>query len=187
MMTDLWAHYMERMIDNDVPGVIIDMRSNSGGSSNLANDFAGFFFDEEIAVSYWWNYSSLTAEFERWPIPELIEPGPMYYGGPVTVLVGPDCVSACEGFAYNMTRQGRAQVVGHYPSAGAYGGVGRGQVWLPDELELQFPTTRSTTPEGEIIIEGIGIVPDVTVPVTVDSALGEEDAVLNRAIELLTE
>jgi C-terminal processing protease CtpA/Prc len=187
LMTDLWAHYIEQMIDNNVPGLIIDMRFNSGGSSNLANDFAGYFFDEEITVSYWWDYSSLTAEFERWPIPERIEPGPMYYDDPVIVLVGPDCVSACEGFTYNMTQQGRALVVGHYPSAGAYGGVGRGQVWLPDELELQFPTTRSTTPDGEVIIEGVGIVPDVTVPVTVDSALGEEDAVLNRAVELLTE
>jgi C-terminal processing protease CtpA/Prc len=77
--------------------------------------------------------------------------------------------------------------VGHYPSAGAYGGVGRGQVSLPDDLELQFPTTRSTTPDGDIIIEGVGIVPDVTVPVTEESVLGEEDAVLSKAVELLTE
>jgi carboxyl-terminal processing protease len=187
MMTDLWAHFMEQMVENDVPGLIIDMRTNGGGSSNLANDFAGYFFEEEIDVSYWWNYNEMTEQFERWPNPEQVKPGPMYYDGPVVVLVSPDCVSACEGFSYNMTQQGRARIVGHYPSAGAYGGVGRGQVSLPDDLELQFPTTRSTTPDGDIIIEGVGIVPDVTVPVTEESVLGEEDAVLSKAVELLTE
>jgi C-terminal processing protease CtpA/Prc len=187
LMTDLWAHYMEQMIDNNVPGLIIDMRANGGGSGNLANDFASYFFDEEVILAYWWNYSTFTEDFERWPTPERLEPAPLYYDEPVVVLVGPDCVSACEGFSYAMAQNGRATIVGHYPTAGAYGGVGRGQVSLPDELELQFPTTRSTTPDGEVIIEGTGVVPDITVPVTEESALGMEDAVLEAAIELLTE
>ena len=65
--------------------------------------------------------------------------------------------------------------------------MGRGQVTLPDEIELQFPAIRSMTPDGEIILEGVGVVPDITVPVTVESALGTEDTVLKAAIELLSE
>jgi len=187
MMTDLWTYYMEEMIENDVPGLIIDMRVNGGGSGALSNNFPGFFFEEEITLAYWWRYSVLEEGFIRWDVPERIEPAPIYYDGPVVILVGPDCVSACEGFTYAMTQQDRALVIGHYPTAGAYGGVGRGQVTLPGDMELQFPTTKTTTPDGEVIIEGDGVVPDVVVPVTEESALGPEDAVLEAAIKALLE
>lgn len=187
VMTDLWAHYMEQMTENDVPGLIIDMRANGGGSGNLANDFAGYFFDEEIVLAHWWSYSAATDAFEEGKRVERLKPAPLFYDGPVVLLVGPDCVSACEGFSYAMTQNGRATIIGHYPTAGAYGGVGRGQVTLPDDLELQFPAIRSMTPDGEIILEGVGVVPDITVPVTVESALGNEDTVLQAAVELLSE
>jgi C-terminal processing protease CtpA/Prc len=187
IMTDLWTHYMKGVIDNDAPGLIIDLRINGGGSGNLATNFASYFFKKEFTLGYWWRYNTLTEKFEQDEIPERIEPAPLYYSGPVTLLVGPDCISACEGFAYAMTRNGRAQVVGHYPTAGAYGGVGRGQVKLPDGMELQFPAARITTPGGEIIIEGVGVVPDIVVPVTEESALGLKDTVLEAAIKALSE
>jgi carboxyl-terminal processing protease len=47
LMAKLWDRYMQSMVDNDVAGLIIDLRSNSGGSSGLAMDFAGYFFDRE--------------------------------------------------------------------------------------------------------------------------------------------
>jgi C-terminal processing protease CtpA/Prc len=101
------------------------------------------------------------------------------------VLVSPNCVSACEGFSYILQNEGRAKVVGHYPSAGAFGEVGAGQYKMPDEISMQFPTGRSESPDGEVIIEGRGIVPDVLVPVTLESALGQVDAVLQAAVEAL--
>ena len=48
LMAKIWDRYMKNLIDNDVPGLIIDLRSNSGGSLGLAMDFAGYFFDKEI-------------------------------------------------------------------------------------------------------------------------------------------
>jgi C-terminal processing protease CtpA/Prc len=50
---------------------------------------------------------------------------------------------------------------------------------------MQFPTGRPETPDGELLIEGTGVVPDISVPVTEESALGEVDAVLEAAIEAL--
>jgi C-terminal processing protease CtpA/Prc len=185
MMTDLWDHYMEEMIEFDVPGLIIDVRINFGGNGGLALDFAGYFFEDEIVRSNRLYYNDLSDKFEIEGVPERITPGPLFYDGPVVLLVGPDCVSACEGFAYSMTLEDRATIVGHYPSAGAYGEVGRGQYALPGDLSMQVPTGRSETPDGKVIIEGVGVVPDVFVPVTEESAMGLRDTVLEAAIEAL--
>jgi carboxyl-terminal processing protease len=185
MMTDLWEHFMSEMIEQDIPGLIIDVRLNFGGNGDLALDFAGYFFDEEIIRSNRLYYNDLSGKFEIEGTPERITPAPMLYEGPVVLLVSPDCISACEGFAYSMALKNRAIVVGHYPTAGAYGEVGRGQYKLPGGLTLQFPTGRSETPDGKLIIEGVGVIPDIVVPVTEESALGLRDTVLEAAIEAL--
>jgi carboxyl-terminal processing protease len=185
LLARTWERYIENLIDNEVPAVIIDLRTNGGGNGGLALDFAGYFFDEEIILSEHKYYNDLTGEFESREHPSRIEPAPLLYEGAVAVLVGPDCASACEGFANALSQGGRAIVVGHYPSAGMYGEVGRGQYELPEDLSLQFPTGRPEKPNGDLLIEGVGIVPDILVPVTEESVLGQSDTVLQAAIDAL--
>ena len=105
----------------------------------------------------------------------------------MAVLVGPNCASACEGFANAMIQGGRAFVVGHTPSAGMYGEVGRGQYSMPGDLSLQFPTGRPETVDGKLLIEGMGVVPEIQVPVTYESVMGSNDAVLQAAVQALLE
>jgi C-terminal processing protease CtpA/Prc len=186
LMARLWEYYIKDLIDKDIPGVIIDIRQNGGGLGQLANDFAGYFFDHEIELSQEYYYNEKSGKFEVEGFPAMIDPGPMLYKGRIAVLVSPDCVSACEGFAYALTRENRSKVVGNFPTAGAFGEVGRGQYKLPDDLTVQFPTGRPETMDGKLLIEGTGIMPDITVPVTTDSALGKVDAVLEAAVEELT-
>jgi C-terminal processing protease CtpA/Prc len=185
LMAKLWDRYMKEMVDNDVPGLIIDLRANSGGSSGLAMNFAGYFFDQEIKLYDTYYYNANSGQFEASGYPTLIKPAPLYYNGPIAVLVSPDCVSACEGFAYALHQNQRSTVVGNYPTAGAFGEVGLGQYKLPDNFSMQFPTGRSVTPNGEVVIEGKGVIPDVTVPVTLDSVLGQTDTVLEAAVQAL--
>jgi C-terminal processing protease CtpA/Prc len=151
----------------------------------MANNYAGYFFDEEFELFNTLYYNENSGQFEASQRPSRVEPAPEYFGGPVAVLVGPDCVSACESFAFTMQQDGRAIIVGHFPSAGAFGEVGQGQYNLPDDLTMQFPTGRFETMDGELAIEGVGVIPDITVPVTADSALGQVDAVLQAAVEAL--
>jgi C-terminal processing protease CtpA/Prc len=185
LMAHLWEHYIGKIIDNKVPGLIIDIRVNPGGNSDLANQIASYFYNKEITLYSTLYYNDLTGDFQPQGEPEKISPAPKYYDGPVALLVSPNCVSACEGFAYAMTQDNRSIVVGHYPTAGAYGEVGRGQYDLPDGFSLQIPTGRSITPDGKLVIEGVGIVPDITVPVTLDSATGKTDTVLQAAIKAI--
>jgi len=185
LMAHLWDHYLEELINNEVPGLIIDIRTNGGGSAGMALDFAGYFFDQEIVLSDGLYFNDRTGEFEPSGLPARLKPGPYLYEGEIAVLVSPYCLSACEGFAYALTQDQRATVIGHFPTAGAYGEVGRGQYDLPGDISLQFPTGRPVTPDGQLLIEGVGVIPDITPPVTFESALGQTDPVLEAAIETL--
>jgi C-terminal processing protease CtpA/Prc len=185
-MAQLWDRYLREFIEWEVPGIIIDVRVNGGGSSGLARDFAGYFFDEEVILFQRSYFNDLTGQFEYQDFPARVMPGPVHYDGDLAVLVSSYCVSACEGFAYTLAQRDGVTIVGHTPSAGAYGEVGRGQYDLPAELSMQFPTGRSETLDGELVIEGEGVLPDVVVPVTEASVLGGVDTVLNAAIDALS-
>lgn len=187
LTAQLWDHYITSLIEFDVSALILDMRYNSGGSSGLARAFAGYFYDEEILMGQRAYYNDLLGEFEVKDPLEKVKPGPEYFDGPIAILVSPYCISACEGFSHSLTLRDDTIIIGHYPSSGAYGEVGRGQYDLPGELSMQFPTGRSETPDGELLLEGTGVVPDITVPVTEADALGQKDTVLEAAIEALLE
>ncbi|MCC7130663.1 MAG: hypothetical protein B6D39_02570 [Anaerolineae bacterium UTCFX2] len=185
LMASMWDRTIKNLIDNDVPGLVIDLRVNSGGSLGLAMDFAGYFFDREAVLYENHYYNENTGKFEPTGYPTRIRPAPLHYKGPIAVLVSSDCVSACEGFAYAMQHDQRSVVVGHYPTAGAFGEVGLGQYSLPGDFKMQFPTGRPVSPDGKVVIEGVGITPEIVVPVTLESALGQIDAVLEAAIKAL--
>lgn len=187
LMAKLWERYITELIDNEIPGLILDLRVNSGGSSGLSLDFASYFFDQEIEVYEGYYYNENSQQFEPTGYPASILPAPKYYDGPIAVLVSSDCFSACEGFSHAMSLEDRSILVGHSPTAGAFGEVGLGQYKLPGDLSLQFPTGRPITPDGDILIEGVGVQPDILVPVTYESAMGRVDAVLEAAIEALLE
>jgi len=187
LMASIWDRQIQLLIDEKIPGLIIDLRENSGGSMSLALDFAGYFFDNEFTLYQSEYYSYESGEFETTELPAKVKPGPITFKAPVAVLVGPDCVSACEGFAFALQQNDRAIIFGNYPTAGAFGEVGRGQYQLPDDLSIQFPTGRPISMDGNIVIEGVGIEPDTLVPVTLESALGQVDSVLEAAVQALLE
>lgn len=183
----LWERLMQELRENNASGLIIDMRSNGGGSGFLADQMAAYFFDEPLVLGNSGSYSEETGEFffdtqreERFYLP----PEELRYRGPVAVLVGPDCASACEFFAYNMTLEDRATIVGQYPTAGLGGGIN--DFAMPDSMFVRFTVARAVNAEGEIHIEGRGVVPDINVPVTIESLLNPDaDPVLEAAIEAL--
>ncbi len=185
LMARTFERYVENLIENNVPGLIIDIRQNGGGSGGLALAFAEYFVNREVEVAQRLYYNGLLDAFEYGKFPTTLEPAPAHYRGDIVVLIGPECISACEGFAYYLSFSDRVTFIGHAPTAGAFGEVSRGQYKLPGDYSLQFPTGRPETMDGEILIEGIGVTPDILVPVTYESALGLVDAVLEAAIEAL--
>lgn len=176
----LWERMIRDVQALEATGIIIDMRNNGGGSGYLADQMAAYFFDEPLEIGYGATYDEGIGDFyydPEFPSRFYLPPEELRYDGPVAVLVGPSCASACEFFSYNMTLQDRAIVVGQYPSAGLGGGVE--DIFLPDGLVVRTAIARNLDMEGNIIIEGVGIVPDVLVPVNEDT-LGLTDATYFR-------
>lgn len=189
LSVQVWERAMRYFNASSVPGVIVDMRSNGGGSGWLADQLAAYFFTEETVVGNTAFYDESTGEFVTDPGDEesMIPPEPeLQYRGPVAVIVGPGCASACEFFSYDMTIDDRATIVGHYPTSGAGGSVE--DVLMPENISVRLTIGRALDANGQIHIEGGGVAPDVDVPVTVDTLQAEasgEDVLLQAAEQAL--
>ncbi len=179
----LWERLIQTMNDNQIPGLIIDMRQNGGGSGFLADQMAAYFFNEPLVVGNTASYDELKGEFFADPELEqryFLPPENLRYDGNIAVLIGPNCLSACEFFTWNMTQQERAAVVGQYST----GGLGGSQTpfTMPEGLVLQYSSGRPLDKDGNIIIEGVGVPPTVKVPVDEDTLFAEGDPILEAAI-----
>ena len=187
----LWEWALERMINMNVPGIIIDMRQNSGGSP-LGTLFASYFIEDRLDISRSYYYSEKSGGFETYGPPSYTEPDDdLYYDGQLGVLVGPACASACEDVAYVLSQLEQTRVFGFYASSGMFGEVARGQYLLPGGYSFQAPTGMDRDMDGNTIIEGSGVIPDVHVPINEDTVRAQykngEDVVFNFAIETINQ
>lgn len=188
LTVQIWETFLSIVNQYGVPGIIIDMRQNGGGSGFLADQLAGYFFEEDQIVGYTSYYDPDTDTF----VTDLERPDRMYaapaalrYSGAIAVLVGPSCASACEFFSYNMTVNDRAQIVGHYPTAGLGGSVQ--DFYMPEGIAIRFTIGRALDANQEIHLEGIGVVPTIDVPIDEETAFASGDVVLDYAVRALDE
>ena len=185
---DLWERLIEELNYYAVPGLVIDMRSNGGGSGWLAQQMAAYFFNEPHVLGNSGFYDEDTEDFFFDPDTEddfILPPEDLRYDGEVAVLVYSSCYSACEFFSYYMTVEDRAAIVGHTATAGAGGSVET--FYMPDDMEVTFTVGRAVDADHNIHLEGIGVVPTLRVPVTEETLFNEGDPVLEAAIAWLND
>jgi hypothetical protein len=82
-----------------------------------------------------------------------------------------------------MTLDDRAIIVGHTPTAGAAGAVT--EVKMPEDESFGFAIGRPFDADGNLLLEGIGVVPDIDVPLDEATIFSEEDVVLQAAVRFL--
>jgi len=179
----LWERMIRTLKDQGVGCLVIDMRQNGGGSGFLANQMAAYFFDESFPLgnSGYYDKDRGTFYFDPGSVNYFfLPPIEMRYYGKIAVLVGPDCYSACEFFSYDMTLQDRAVIIGQYPTGGLGGSVE--DFYMPEGILFRFTIGRAVDANGNIHIEGKGVVPTVRVPVNEETLFDQNDAVLQAAI-----
>ncbi|MCB8925954.1 MAG: hypothetical protein H6652_10055 [Ardenticatenaceae bacterium] len=186
LTVQLWERMIQEMNENGVDTIIIDMRRNGGGNGFLADQMAAYFFNEPLVTGNTGYYDEDRGEFYMNPDYEdafFLPPEDFRYNGNLVVLVGPDCASACEFFSYDLTLENRATIIGMYPTAGLGGSVD--DVAMPADETFRFTQGRAVDPDGNIHIEGIGVVPDIVVPLTEETLFSEGDPVLEAAFAFI--
>lgn len=184
---------MYLFIDNDVPGVVLDVRGDRGGDDQLVPQFVGYFFGQRDL------YETITIYFQPFNTfinhpPQLwIEPLEPQYGGPVVVLIDNTTFSSGEGMPMAIQRLPQGAVIGFHGTYGSFGMTG-GVIKLPEGLILHYPDGQSLDAQGMIQLDsndGLqgGVVPTVPISMTAETAqalfVKNEDVLLDFAIRYL--
>ncbi|MBQ4863388.1 carboxy terminal-processing peptidase [Pseudoalteromonas sp. MMG013] len=95
---------LAKLKEQEVDGVVIDLRQNGGGSLYEATQLTGLFIDKGPVVQIHTLYNRVEAQKDR--------DGITFYDGPMTVLVDRYSASASEIFAAAIQDYGRGVVIG---------------------------------------------------------------------------
>src|SRR4051794_7979899 len=170
-------------------GIVLDVRLNGGGSSNIGWEVIRSLIDRSVATSRQVMRRYNPTDRARGSLMEWTEvaagelkprEGPRYKG-PVAVLSGPATYSAAEDFLVVWKNSARGKIVGE-PSGGSTGQPLFFQ--LPGGGTARVCTKRDTFPDGTEWV-GKGITPDVLVRPTVADIRAGRDVALERALEVL--
>ena len=136
--------------DNELKGLVIDLRNNPGGVLSAAADVSDAFLDEGKLVYTEGRIENSDFEFNA-------KPGDIMNGAPIVVLINGGSASASEIVAGALQDHNRAVIMGSKS-------FGKGSVQTIQELRsggaVKITTARYFTPKGRSI-QGEGITPDI--------------------------
>jgi len=153
-----------------IPGLILDLRGNSGGDFDL---FIGKFFQTPVPC--------LSVKTRDGTADFIIEPESNPYLGQVVVLVDEVSVSAAELFATSLQTTARAVVIGEHSPGWV---LGTQSTLLPNGALFVYPDRQYRMPDGRIL-EGYGVVPDIQIALEQRQLLQGIDSQLEEAIKLI--
>lgn len=172
----------------DAPGLILDLRSNTGGDGEEGARVIGPLLDRPILIARLATRTgrppSALLGLVRLPL-ELTagQRGRQLYAGPVVILTNEGTASTSEVIAASLHEQGRARVIGARTCGCALGVLRYRR--LPGGGALAISEVGLASGLGRRI-EGEGLQPDITLALSRADLLHGDDPVLNAAVRELT-
>ncbi len=137
---------------NNTKGLIIDVRSNSGGSPLNADKLFSRFIAQKTLVKYEVIKSGPNHNEFFEPKPFYLSPYGQTYNKPIILLTNRLCFSACNDFALYISLLPNAQIMGNPTGGGA--GLPYNYI-LANGFKLQYSGTYTVYPKKESIENGI--------------------------------
>lgn len=171
----------------DTPGIIVDLRTNPGGSLHAVSAMLSKFFTERkelgrVVTRTGKPIALLFGAVEIIKLKNEVEGDRQAYAGPVVILVNEASGSGSEFFAATMQAAGRAVVAGETSCGCLLGFLGYAKV--PGGGELAYSEVGFVMSNGKRI-EGEGVIPDHDIPLAVADLQANRDRVLENAQEIL--
>ena len=185
------ARAIDRFLAAGAPGIVVDVRNNSGGQDEIVPRITSFFQSRARLYEIAGTYDPASRGFQ--PHPETavrILPSSPHWPRRIAVLVNADTFSAGEGLPLALRGLPNVALFGWRGTQGSFG-VGEKTVHLPDGLDLIFPQGRSLDGRYQIQLDSDaagrgGVPPDHRVPLdeaAFDAAFRQgRDVVLEAAV-----
>ena len=166
---------LNKLEENDIESLIIDVRDNLGGQLEVATQIASLFLTKDKVV-YQLNTNGI--------IQPIYSTGPGSFQKPITVLINGATASASEVLAIALQESADATVIG----TTSYGkGTIQESYKLSTGASIKFTVQEWLSPNGNTVNE-VGVKPDIEVSETENSGETdtlETDTVLQTAITIM--
>lgn len=178
-----WVVDVERVLEElgDIQALVLDLRSNGGGTDQTLEELVGRFIDDRHLYRYFRYRNGPEHDDFTTLRPDQVEPrGDRSFLGPVALLTNRWNYSTAEDFVLAMRARGNLVTIGDTTGGGGGNPIMRelanGWTYRLSRWQL-FDVEQNPFPEG------IGLAPDV--PVMLDPAQPLRDLILERALEEL--
>lgn len=168
-------------IKNKIKALIIDVRGNDGGNSNIAKHLASHLFNKKVLLSIT-KYRTSSRSFKLRRSFNYVEPIKPYLGIPIILLVDLACFSSNEYFIAGLKDNNRAYLIGETTG----GGSGNPKKFIIPYRESSFELLVSTWQyyrPNKMPLEGKGIKPHLIVRPTLQDFIKKHDRVLEVAVK----
>jgi hypothetical protein len=155
--------------------VIVDLRSNGGGSPEMVQFLCSYFVDNPRKHLNSFSYLDKEKLTQYWTYTYV--PGKRLDDVDLYILTSGRTFSAAEEFAYNLKNMKRALIIGETTGGGAHDNK---WVILTDRFMMSLPFARAVNPITKTNWEEVGVQPDVEV--AQENALGTALAIASRKL-----
>jgi retinol-binding protein 3 len=143
---------------SNADALIIDLRTNGGGSPSMIQLITSYLFDAEPVHLNNFYYRPQDEISQTWTLPYV--PGKRSPDTDVYVLTSSNTFSAAEEFSYNLRNLKRATLIGEVTGGGAHPG---GTRVATDKFTVWVPSGRAINPISKTNWEGTGVKPHIEV------------------------